>query len=287
MSASPHADPTSRLPSASTDLSHSPRVSRPVRHQHRVVAVDARSTPVLLIEMSPGGRVIFEYAFGPDVTVARSVAELDLLLRRGARWDAAFVGFHLGLGQPTGLTAMLRLIRDRPDTALVAYTQAFQNGSTLFAAAARHWLGVRSVVDTADSEPDDLRRLAQAACRAADCSSTRWKGRLQYAYLIDAVFANPSWILIWSAICESAADMQLTGAMLGVSSAHLRGFKDRATDAVNVFREKLSGISYPGNTRNKKGILSAFAAENRLFMTTPDLSAAMCPEHALIASRCS
>jgi hypothetical protein len=240
--------------------------------------------PILLVDGSPGERVLFEQTFHSDLAVACSVRELETLIRRGGDWQTAFVSFHLAAGAPTGLTAMLRLAQARPNLPMVAYTRGCENGSTLFGAAARHWLGVRSVVDRDHNDPRDLRRSARIAAEAGDCSPVRWTQRLQYAYLIDEVLANPSWISIWRAICESSADMQLTGALLGVSAAQLRGFKDRATDAVSTFREKLNGIPHPGCTRNKKGILSAFAAENRLFLTAAGLSEVMCPESATSAA---
>jgi hypothetical protein len=289
MSAVPLPDSTPGAPTSSPARRIRASAVALQRSRDHVVAFDAQArtkTPVLLIDASPGERVLFEHAFGSDVTVARSLAELELLLRRGCSWEVAFVSFQLGAGAATGLSAMVRLIQARPETALVAYTQAYENGSALFGAAARHWLGVRSIVDKSENDPRDLYRSARAVSNAAEFAPVRWSHRLQYAYLIDAVLANPSWILIWQAICESAADMQLTGELLGVSATQLRGFKDRATDAVNEFREKLSGISHPGNTRNKKGILSAFAAENRLFLTAPGLSAVMCPESAIINARC-
>ena len=43
------------------------------------------------------------------------------------------------------------------------------------------------------------------------------------------------------------------------------------------FNEKFHDIPHPGRTRNKKGILAAFAAEHRHFLTAPDLSTVMSP----------
>ena len=65
--------------------------------------------------------------------------------------------------------------------------------------------------------------------------------------------------------------------MLHVDSSSLRGFKDRATEAAIDFKEKFHDIPHPGRTRNKKGILAAFAAEHRHFLTAADLSTVMSP----------
>ena len=44
-----------------------------------------------------------------------------------------------------------------------------------------------------------------------------------------------------------------------------------------MFNEKFHDIPPPLRTRNKKGILAAFAAEHRHFLTAPDLSTVMSP----------
>jgi hypothetical protein len=40
---------------------------------------------------------------------------------------------------------------------------------------------------------------------------------------------------------------------------------------------KFHDVPHPGQTRNKKGILAAFAAEHRHFLMAPDLSTVMSP----------
>ena len=67
------------------------------------------------------------------------------------------------------------------------------------------------------------------------------------------------------------------GACCGVEPGSLRGFKDRATEAAIQFNEKFHDVPHPGRTRNKKGILAAFAAEHRHFLMAPDLSTVMSP----------
>ena len=104
-----------------------------------------------------------------------------------------------------------------------------------------------------------------------------WQRRLQWAPLIDNLLADASWVRIWRALRDAAGDMALVAEMLHVDSSSLRGFKDRATEAAIQFNEKFHDIPHPGRTRNKKGILAAFAAEHRHFLTAPDLSTVMSP----------
>ena len=54
--------------------------------------------------------------------------------------------------------------------------------------------------------------------------------------------------------------------ILQVEPGSLRSFKDRATDAAIMFNDKFHYITPPLRTRNKKGILAAFAAEHRHFL---------------------
>jgi hypothetical protein len=62
---------------------------------------------VLLVDDVPGERANFEHAFGPDLTVAPSIDQLNEQLRRGLTWDLAFVDFNLSSQTSTGLTALL------------------------------------------------------------------------------------------------------------------------------------------------------------------------------------
>ena len=71
--------------------------------------------------------------------------------------------------------------------------------------------------------------------------------------------------------------MSAVAEMLHIEAGSLRGFKDRATEAAIQFNEKFHDIAPPARTRNKKGILAAFAAEHRHFLTAPDLSTVMSP----------
>ena len=94
---------------------------------------------VLLVDDVPGERANFEHAFGSRLTVAPTIDILNDQVRRGMSWDVAFVDFNLSSRTSTGLTALLRLHHERPDTKIVTYSQFTESGRTLYAAAGRHW----------------------------------------------------------------------------------------------------------------------------------------------------
>ena len=91
-----------------------------------------------------------------------------------------------------------------------------------------------------------------------------WQRRLHFAHLIDNLLADAAWVRIWRALRDAAGDMAAVAEILHVEPGSLRGFKDRATEAAISFNEKFHDIPPPLRTRNKKGILSAFAAEHRI-----------------------
>src|SRR3954466_6666899 len=83
----------------------------------------------------------------------RSVDILNDQLRRGVRWDVAFVDFNLSSRTSTGLTALLRLHHERPATKIVTYSQFTESGRTLYAAAARQWFDAAALMDKTKNEP--------------------------------------------------------------------------------------------------------------------------------------
>jgi hypothetical protein len=232
---------------------------------------------VLLVDDVPGERANFERAFADALTVAPSLDRLNEHIRAGLSWDIAFVDFNLSSATSTGLTALLRLSQDRPETKIVTYSQFTESGRTLFAAAARHWFGASALMDKTRNDPEMLIRYLRSLQQGINPTPLPWQRRLQWSHLIDNLLADASWVRIWRALREAAGDMARVAQMLHVEPGSLRGFKDRATEAAIQFNEKFHDIPHPGRTRNKKGILAAFAAEHRHFLTAPDLSTVMSP----------
>jgi hypothetical protein len=237
----------------------------------------ARASRVLLVDDVPGERANFQAAFGAGLDVAPSVDQLNRYLRTGLAWDVAFVDFNLNSPTSTGLTALLRLHHERPGTRIVTYSQFAENGRTLYAAAARHWFNAPALMDKTKNEPENLIRYVRMLTANQNPTPEAWQERLQWAALIDSLLAEPSWVRIWAAIRDAAGEMARVADLLGVDVRSLRTFKDRATAAAITFNEKFHDIPHPGETRNKKGILSAFASEHRHFLTAPDLSVVMSP----------
>ncbi len=232
---------------------------------------------VLLVDDVPGERANFERAFGGDLTVAASIDVLNDYLRHKVTWDLAFVDFNLSSETSTGLTALLRLHLERPKTQIVTYSQFTESGRTLYAAAARHWFKAAALMDKTKNDPGTLVRYRESICAGINPTPVPWQRRLQWSHLIDNLLSDASSVRIWRALRDAAGDMALVAEMLHVEASSLRGFKDRATDAAIEFNERFHDIPHPGRTRNKKGILAAFAAEHRHFLTAPDLSTVMSP----------
>jgi hypothetical protein len=232
---------------------------------------------VLLVDDVPGERANFERAFGRALEVAPSVDRLNELLHGGSAWDVAFVDFNLSSTTSTGLTALLRLHHERPQTQIVTYSQFTESGRTLFAAAARHWFSAAALLDKTRNEPKTLVQYVTALQAGVNPTPTPWQQRLQWSSLIDSLLADASWVQIWGALRQAAGDMAAVAELLEVEPGSLRGFKERATDAAIEFNTRFHDVPHPGGTRNKKGILSAFAAEHRHFLTAPDLSTVMSP----------
>ena len=232
---------------------------------------------MLLVDDVPGERANFEHAFASKLTVAPSIDMLNDHLRRGLTWDLAFVDFNLSSSTSTGLTALLRLHHERPATKIVTYSQFTESGRTLYAAAARHWFNAAALMDKTKNDPATLVRYRESIYAGINPTPVMWQRRLQWAHLIDNLLADASWVRVWRALRDAAGDMSAVAEMLHIEAGSLRGFKDRATEAAIQFNEKFHDIPPPARTRNKKGILAAFAAEHRHFLTAPDLSTVMSP----------
>jgi CheY-like chemotaxis protein len=239
--------------------------------------MNVRMARVLLVDDVPGERANFQSAFDSGLSVAPSVEQLNGYLAGGRQWDVAFVDFNLSSATSTGLTALLRLHHERPLTKIVTYSQFTENGRTLYAAAAQHWFSAHALMDKTRNDPENLVRYVQLLQAGRNPTPTAWQQRLEWAPLIDNLLAEPSWVRIWQAIRDASGEMARVAELLGVDVRSLRTFKDRATAAAVTFNEKFHDVPHPGETRNKKGVLSAFASEHRHFLTAPDLSIAMSP----------
>ena len=75
----------------------------------------------------------------------------------------AFVDFNLSSTTSTGLTALLRLRQDRPETRIVTYSQFTESGRTLYAAAGKHWFDAAALLDKTRNDPDTLVRYRDAS----------------------------------------------------------------------------------------------------------------------------
>ena len=230
---------------------------------------------MLLVDDVPGEVANFGLAFGDRLTAARGADELDAQLSAGNDWDIAFVDFNLSSRESTGLSVMLTLHGERPATRIVSYSQFAENGRVLFAAAARHWFGAQAVLDKSHNDPYVLRHYATAMAAGLDPSTIQWRTRLHRAHLIDAVLPDLTWVDRWRALDRAAGDVTAAAALLQLKATHLRGFKDRATNAVNQVNAALFDLPDRGPSRNKKGILGTFVAQHTSFLTAPDLPAAL------------
>jgi hypothetical protein len=185
------------------------------------------------------------------------------------------VDFNLGSPHYTGLTALARLRRHRPTCRVVAYSQLAESGRTLYACAARHWFAADALLDKVHNHAATLQHYAAQLMIGTDPTPQGWQIRLQHAALIDDIVAEPYWVQIWRALHESAGEMQAAARLLGRDAAQLRGFKDRAMSAVVEFNHVIHEIEPPPAQRNKKGVLSTFAARHWQFLGAPDLTTAM------------
>ncbi len=240
---------------------------------------------VLLVDDVPGETANFAVAFGESLSAVRSLDQLAEQLVGGATWDVAFVDFNLSSRVSTGLSVMLALHHERPSTRLVSYSQFAENGRVLFAAAARHWFGARAVLDKSHNDPYALRHYATALAAGLDPSPVLWRSRLQRAHLIDAVLPDLSWVDRWRALDQAAGDVTAAAALLHLKPAHLRSFKDRATNAVNEVNASLLDLPNRGPSRNKKGILGTFVAQHASFLTAADLPAVLAHRDVSAAMR--
>jgi ActR/RegA family two-component response regulator len=229
---------------------------------------------VLLLDDTPGEAANFAAAFG-HFTHARTVEQLDTALETGPAFGVAFVDFNLGSPQHTGLTALARIRHRRPGCRVIAYSQLAESGRTLYACAARHWFAADALLDKVHNHAGTLQRYAAELADGVDPTPPGWQRRLEHAGLIDDIIAEPYWVQIWRALHESAGEIQAAARLLGRDASQLRGFKDRAMTAVVEFNRVIHDIEPPLVQRNKKGVLSTFAARHWQFLGAPDLTTAM------------
>jgi ActR/RegA family two-component response regulator len=234
----------------------------------------SRQPSVLLMDDTPGEAANFASAF-ERLTHVRTIDHLDLTLGGTEDFDVAFVDFNLASPDYTGLSALSRIRRLRPECRVVAYSQLAESGRTLYACAAHHWFAADALLDKVHNHTSTLHRYVEQLALGVDPTPLGWQRRLEHAGLIDEIVAEPYWVQIWRALHESAGEMQATARLLGRDAAQLRGFKDRAMTAVVEFNMLIHDIEPPLVQRNKKGVLSTFAARHWQFLGAPDLTTAM------------
>ena len=233
---------------------------------------------VLLVDDVPGERANFEQAFGGRLTVAPSIDILNDHLRHGLTWDIAFVDFNLSSPTSTGLTALLRLHHERPGTKIVTYSQFTESGRTLYAAAARHWFDAAALMDKTKNDPATLVRYRESHLRRHQPDP----GHVAAAAAVGAPDRQPA-----GRCRPGCGSGGRCGTRPGTCRRSPRCCTSRraACAASRTARPRRRSCSTRSSTtsrrrprtRNKKGILAAFAAEHRHFLTAPDLSTVMSP----------
>jgi len=225
---------------------------------------------VLVVEDHAADRVLCERAFD-TVDYIPTVSQLETAIGVGERWDLAFVDFHLGEQVPSGLSAMRSLLAS--GCKVVAYTPMGESGRTLFAAAARHWLGVKLVVSKDFASESVLRAYAVAALTGAQAPTPRnIANQMHNAQLIDRLIPNGERLRMWRLLHHFAGAETPISRELGISRRTLNEWKADALDAVLDVLEKLFGQPRPpeGDRRNF-AILLNFASEHRMFFFAVDL----------------
>jgi CheY-like chemotaxis protein len=232
-------------------------------------------TTVLLVEDHPSPSYLFTQVFGAGaVTWIKSARDAVDLIEQGYRPDVAFIDFELGLqaDDGTGLAVWLAFRTHSPETRGIAYTTLSENGRTLYAVAARHWLGAAAVVDkSADGQ------MILALARGANAMHPGWQEKLRHASLIDGIFAKPLWLEIWrvwgKAHGSVSAVITLAGAQL--TPTGVRKFQDDAVSHVLALRTTVLGeeiVEDPNRGNNaRQAPLTAFAHAHSMFFAAPEL----------------
>lgn len=234
-------------------------------------------TRILLVEDQPIPVAYFREIFG-EVDVCLDIRQLSRAIEQGGDWAAAFIDFDLtGLAQEpklTGLTAHRLLMQARPHTRRIAYTTLDENGRTLYAAAAYHWLKPAVVLHKASNE-----RMLRAAAspHGANPMPSPWQNKLsQHAHLIDHLFAKYNWLALWQVWHQYNGSIRAIADHLppGNTPNSVKTFSQEATRAMTAFKEAFYGSQPPAYERGNSALatpLVAFADANDKFFNAPDL----------------
>ena len=230
---------------------------------------------ILLVADQPPDESHFRRLFDP-VDVCRNYDDLVQAISNGSTWSAAFVDFDLSgdaeKPQRTGLSILKLLLEKQPKTRRIAYTKLNDNGGTLYAAAAWHWLDTRIVVDKSSSEQ---MLIAATLPDRPNPTLPVWKEKLKSAYLIDHLFARSNWLPLWQMWRFRNGSMSAMRDHLpfGISPLSLRQFSLEASDAVDRFRDafEVQRIRYVRRNSPRATPLVAFSDANSKFFNAPDL----------------
>lgn len=208
-----------------------------------------------------------------EITHVRSVHALRAL--EPADWDVAFVDFQLGDGDLTGLSAYLHLKQVSPRTRCVTLTSLGESGRTLFAVAASRWFGAWATLDKRMLDEESIRAIATGVNPTPEL----WTENLHHhAYLIDRMFAEPSWAQFWRRWLE-AGGTHRGMAMLVPGSGHAcRSFAAENVDNIRNFSDAFLGAAAKTSSTKTQVVISTFVEKHHLFFQAPDLTAAV--DHA-------
>lgn len=234
-------------------------------------------TSILLIDDQPAHASHHRHLFGA-VDVCRDHHELRAALDQGQDWSAAFVDFDLsGASEEprrTGMSALCLLMQERPRTRRIVYTTLTENGRTLYAAAAYHWLKTTVILDKSS---DDRALLAAGSADGEDPTPPAWRRKLaSHAYLVDHLFARHNWLALWQIWRYYDGSIKAISDHLprGNTPASIRDFSENATAAVKNFRAAFHGPSpttYERGNSARATPVVAFADANSKFFNAPDL----------------
>lgn len=239
---------------------------------------------MLVLDDHAAGDRLFIDAFGDHLTICTTIADLEERLLAGAPWDVAFVDFALtGLGQPsddlrTGLSA-LRILRDKsPRTKLVSYTQPGESGRQLYMAAAKRWFAADATLAKSAMTVESVRSFVYHLQAGRDPSTVHLRRWLESAHLIDRLLKNENYVTLWRYWHELNGNEGAIADMAYLTKSQVRHFKEMTFEAVLDFKERFEGVDLRGTgggNTNYKGVLGAFASENRIFFAATDLADAI------------
>ena len=234
-------------------------------------------TSILLIDDQPAHASHHRRLFG-DVEVCGDYDQLASAVQAGKSWPAAFVDFDLSgaAEEPrrTGLSALRLLMQARPLARRIVYTTLSDNGRTLYAAAAYHWLATSVVLDKSS---EDLALIAAARPGAEDPTPPAWRKKLNdHAYLIDHLFARFNWLALWQVWRYYDGSIKAISDHLprGNTPASVRDFSVQATSAMTNFKAAFHGprpTTYERGNSARATPLVAYADANSKFFNAPDL----------------